>query len=190
MKEVEGRGHAFRMARLVAQQIDDEIMEALSALERAVASESFDLVDGDPQPERHILRDLQRRDIFNGDVFIADKDGIVRLAEPDPTSMVGTDLSDYANVLAALETGQPQVSNLIFGAGLSKPLLLFVFPVTAETGSVVGLVGAIAEPPAPFLADATSGLRAPTVGYVDVVDANGVVLYSTTVDSTLLTCQD
>jgi hypothetical protein len=47
----------LRLAQLLALHIDDHVAESLTLLERAAASEGFDLSDADPEPERRALRE-------------------------------------------------------------------------------------------------------------------------------------
>jgi hypothetical protein len=153
-------------------------------LERATTSQEFDLEDQDPEgpdledpnSNRRLLHDLYRTGFFTYGVFLTDGDGIVQLVEPDSLQFGGADLSTYACIRAALQTGQLQASDLITSTAIPKPFLAFVVPVKDEAGTVVGLIGGATDPTSP-LAGFLPALEGGGGGeYVQVVDANGLVI--------------
>lgn len=169
----------LRQAQLVAAYMDDHVASAFYLLERAVATEGLNLEDADLAPERRALRELYAAGVFTYDVFITDRYGIVRLVVPDLPQVLGADLSVHPHIRAALTTGQPQVSNLIFGAALPRLLISFVVPVKNRTGEVIGLIGGAMDPSASGLMGIVPTLQPPIAGHIDVVDAQGIVLAST-----------
>ncbi len=164
----------LRLAQLVAAHIDDHVAEALALLERAAASEGFDLTDADPEPERRALRELYATGVFAHEVFLLDRQGRVLWMEPPVPAMVGVDLTAEPEVREALETGRPQVGNLSRFHDTQKAKVSFVVPVKDEAGTVVGLIGGATEP-------ASIPIHHPLAGgipgsHIQVVDANGIVL--------------
>jgi len=170
----------LRQAQLVAAYVDHHVTQALRLLERAATlEEGFDLEDADMGPERHVLHELYATGVFTYDVFITDRHGVVRLVVPHLSRVLGADLSAHPHIRAALETGQPQVSNLIIGVVLPRRLISCVVPVKNRSGEVVGLIGGAMDPSAPTLMGMVPTLQPPVAGHVDVVDAEGIVLAST-----------
>jgi len=172
----------LRLAESTAALVDHEVTEAIRLLEDAVSSEGIHLTDTDPALERRALEEVYRAGVFTRGVFITEAHGIVRLAMPERSQLLGVDLSTFPRIRAALESGQPAVSELIRSLGSLPTLIAFVVPITGRDGQVVGLVGGLAKPSTSLFTDFLRTQRPPRLGYVDVVDANGIVLASTDVE--------
>ena len=169
----------LNLARLVAAHIDDHIVATIASLEHAALPEDFDLTDTDWRPERRALRGLGRAGVFSCHVFIADSHGIVILTEPAIPEYVGTDRSSQPHIAAALQTGQPQVSNNFTCPDEVPTNIGFAVPIKDRTGTVVGLLGGVTDPASPSFAGMLEGSPTVEAGHMDIVDANGIVLAST-----------
>jgi putative nucleotidyltransferase with HDIG domain len=164
----------LRLAELVALHVDDHVSQTLALLERAATSEGFDLSDADPEPERRALRDLYRTGFFTYEVFITDKRGIIVWMEPPTPAMVGVDLTSEPEVRQALASGKPQVGNLTPLHDTGKAKVVFVAPVKNQADDVVGLIGGATDPAS--LALIAQPFEKARGGYVQIMDANGLVL--------------
>jgi len=166
----------LRLAELVALDIDDDVSQPLALLERAATSEGFDLTDADPEPERRALRELYRTGFFTYEVFITDKRGIIVWMEPPTPAMVGVDLTSEPEVRQALASGKPQVGNLTPLHDTGKVQVVLVAPVKNQADDVVGLIGGATHPASLALIGSIQPLEKARGGYVQIMDANGLVL--------------
>lgn len=180
LRAVDERGRQIRQERLsMARTIAHEMDRALEHIQRTVqvsmGREGIDLGDQDLEPETHALHDAYLLSMFPiYRLLLLDGGGVVRLAQPEGTELIGTDLSRLAAVARGLESGESVVSGLVPQQALGQPAVLLTVPLM-EGWMVFVAIDLLDESLAGLLASAAPG----QTGHVQLVDREGAVLIST-----------
>lgn len=162
-------------AATVAAHFDAELTIDLEVLQRLASAGAAGLDDGDPAPERRLLRDAHQQLRRREAVFLLGPDGAVIAEEPQgPVSAAPQAAALVAEVLA---TGRPRLSGLVAGdrGGVVHELV----PIRSWQGDVVGVAGGTFRPERRDFERMLRYLRRGTTGFAEVVDEAGTVIAST-----------
>jgi signal transduction histidine kinase/cytochrome b subunit of formate dehydrogenase len=166
------------LAEATAGHVDYVVRQGLQVLEEAAASDGFDLLDADPEPERQLLRQALPAYTF-GRLYLADADGDVLWTEPFDQSLLGLNIGFSRNVEAALDGGRPTVSGLATAMVGEEPVMSMVAPVRGSSGQIVGLLAGDIVLGDTGLADVIRPAAVGSTGYAQIVDSQGTVVAST-----------
>ncbi|MDO9302898.1 MAG: cache domain-containing protein [Anaerolineales bacterium] len=169
----------LELAKSTAHQIDARIQFELTTMESFTRFDGINLADSDFQPEQHLLSTLNRTGYFACDVFITDQNGVVLIAEPADSPLIGNDLSNLPHIKAALQSGLPQVSNHFKCDILGQPnSIALIAPIKDKDGKVLGLLAGVTNPRSRASFNLTSEFPTIPGGHMDLVDSNRNVLAS------------
>ncbi|MBI4494083.1 MAG: PAS domain S-box protein [Chloroflexi bacterium] len=166
------------IAQLTVSFLDSEIEEQFRQLETAAAL-AADATD-DLGSQQHLLRDLLRQpEPFVTSVFLTDRTGRLRWAEPAELAELGADLSSYPHVRAPLATGARYVSGVHTMGATGNPTAVLAVPVIGPDGVPVGVLGAAIDPNHRALHDLVAAARQlGQTGHAELVDQVGRVIVS------------
>jgi signal transduction histidine kinase len=163
-------------AATVAAHLDAELTFDLEVLQRLAAATAAGLADGDPAPERLLLRDALQQFRHREAVFLLDADRAVIAEEPQGRV---SEAPQAAGPLVAdvLASGRPRLSGLVLGdrGGVVHELV----PIRSWRGDVVGVAGGTFRPERRDFEKMLQYLRRGRTGFADVVDSEGRVIAST-----------
>ncbi len=166
------------LAQTAADLTDRVLRQNLQYLQDIAVNPSVNMTDGNQEAAKQALRDAYFHSIFSDGVYILDRNGRVLLMEPTMPDASRRDLSSYANVREALQTGKPSISNLYTTSSTRRPVVTFLYPILDDRHQIVGLVGGDIDVTNPSLTAIIQPVKVGTTGYSQIVDGNGTVLAS------------
>lgn len=160
---------------LVAANIDQELKDRLTALERIAAD--FDASELNSPALLQAI--IERRPIlpllFNGGYYVTDASGTAIASVPVEAGRIGINYMDRNHVAAALGEARSAFSTVVIGKVLQIPVFSLAVPIRNAQGKVMGsLVGVINLSTDNFLDKITSNVYGRTGGYVLVARAGSI----------------
>jgi len=164
---------------LVAENIEQELKERLSALENT----SVDFEEQELNSPVELQGILERRPVlpvlFNGGYFVTDAAGTTIASVPVELGRIGINYAPFNNVAAALG-GRSAIGSLVIGTVLRVPVFSIAVPIRSAQGKVIGsLVGVINLSSENFLNQITSNPYGQTGSYVIVDRQQRMIVTST-----------
>lgn len=166
------------LAQTTADHLSYTLNQNLARLEEITFAEGVDIEDDDPGPEERALHNAYLGSIFRDGVFIIDRDGNVLWTEPAKPGWLDSNIYSYPHVKGSLSTGRPTISNVFALEPSRRQMVSAIVPIKNRQGNIVGAVGGQIDPTGTSLRDLLQPVRLSSA-YIDVVDANGVVVTST-----------
>lgn len=163
-------------ASAVAAHIDSELTFDLEVLQRLAAAAAPGLGDGDPAPERQLLRETLPHFRHRESVFLIDRAHAVVAEEPRGRFSEAPRMA-IALVDEVLASGRPRLSGLVRGerGGVVHELV----PIRDWRGEVVGVAGGTFRPERRDFESMLRHLRRGRTGFAEVVDSEGRIIAST-----------
>ncbi|HEY3359001.1 MAG TPA: ATP-binding protein [Polyangia bacterium] len=161
------------LAQAAADHLDHVIrtnMQYLQELEFAT-----DLERLDPTTAREALRNALRHSVFEA-VFLTDATGHERVRFP---GVAHADREVPAVVTEALRRGVPVLSGVTATVPARRRVVYVIVPLRDPTGKVVSVVGGEIDPTAQGLRGALTTIHVGSSAYMDLLDADGIVIAST-----------
>ena len=154
---------------LVAANIDQELKERMTALERIAG----DLDESELKSPAKLQANLERRSIlpmlFNAGYYVTDAAGTTTASFPVEAGRIGINYRFRNHVAAALGEGKSATSTVDIGKALQVPVFSLAVPIRDAQGKVVGsLVGVINLSSGNFLDKIASNPYGRTGGYLFV----------------------
>ena len=152
---------------LVAANIDQELKERMTALERIAG----DLDESELKSPAKLQANLERRSIlpmlFNAGYYVTDAAGTTTASFPVEAGRIGINYRFRNHVAAALGEGKSATSTVDIGKALQVPVFSLAVPIRDAQGKVVGsLVGVINLSSGNFLDKIASNPYGRTGGYL------------------------
>ena len=165
---------------LVAANIDQELQDRLTALERIAG----DFEDQDLQSPASLQGILEHRPIlpllFNGGYYVTDAAGIISASVPVAAGRIGINHILSNHVATALGEGKSAIGSVMIGKALRVPVFNMAVPMRDARGTVVGsLVGVINLSSDNFLDKIISNPYGRTGGYVLVARQQRLIVTGT-----------
>lgn len=176
------------LARLIRNNIDNIIRDNISRLYDISISGKVDLTDNDFEPERDAIRTAYRYSIFTDGIFLLDKQGNIILNYPERIRDTAINVMSIEPVGRILIQGKPVVSNIYTVEPTKKKVLFVLVPLKDKSGNVVGVAGGEIDPTNPGLTRVLGLIDIGKDTFIDIVDANGVVISSSDPARTLTKC--
>lgn len=167
------------VARVIASHLDHTLEYILKQLQ------GVDFNAGLPTKEQfgpvaNSLRDtLAKSDISAQSIILIGREGKILQTEPDDPGIIGMDMSGYTEVKQTLETGLPTISGLVSSPMIKVPVIFATVPILNEEGTVIGALTSAID-----IEQSSNDAFRPAIivgetGYIEIVDANGIVLSRT-----------
>ncbi len=170
---VTGRAAA---AGAVAAHLDSELTLDLEVLQRLASAAAPALDDGDPAPERQLLRDALPAFRHREAVFLLDRAKTVVAEEPQGRfSEAPRDAIPLVDEV--LQGGRPRMSGLVLGE--RGAVVHELVPIRDWRGDVVGVAGGTFRPERRDFEKMLRHLRRGQSGFAEVVDESGRIVAST-----------
>ncbi len=168
------------IARIIARNLDDTLVHLLMHLEQ----DAHVMNESSPSPEfaaaaKSIRQLFSASDISVVNVMLTDKYGKVLQSDSEGNGIIGVDISQYAEVQRALETGTSAISNQISDSQIEEPVMLAVAPILDENGETGGLLVAEVQIQGSGIRALSQMMQIGSTGYIEVMDANGIVIART-----------
>ena len=165
---------------LVAANIDQELKDRLTALERI----ADDFAEKELKSPAKLQGTLEHRPIlpllFNGGYYVTDATGTATASMPVEAGRIGINYKFRNHVVEALGEGKSATSTVTIGKALSVPVFSLAVPIRNAQGKVVGsLVGVINLSTDNFLDKITSNPYGRTGGYVLVARQQRMIVTGT-----------
>lgn len=167
-------------AALVAANINTELSERLSALEKIAA----DFQDEELESPERLQGIIERRPafslLFNAGYYVTDAAGTAIASVPVEAGRVGINYKFRKHVAGALGEGKLAVSEVDIGKALGVPVFSLAVPIRDSSDKVVGsLVGVISLSSENFLDRIISSNYGQTGGYVLVAKQQRTIVTAT-----------
>ena len=170
----------LQLAQLIARHVDDHIAHILAVMKNVAQMDGLDPTNGNLASKNEALATLRLTGFFSCHVSLTDQHGIVLASEPNIPAMIGADLSDRSHIAAALQTGEPQISNHYACPFAEIPNnIAFTVPIKNKRGEILGLLNGVTDPSSTTFQFVTGSLPPIVDGHLDIIDSNGIVLAST-----------
>ena len=169
--------HRLELAKIIANNIDLLLNNSMSRLYDISLSGNVDLKDGTWGPETDALRNAYEYSIFNGGLFIVDRDGNVVFTYPSlPESHVS--LIDVPYISKVIKGGKPVISDIYTIDKTGRKIIYILTPLKDKNGTVIAAVGGEVDPSSIRFKDMIETVRADKETYVEIVDSKGFVITS------------
>jgi diguanylate cyclase (GGDEF)-like protein len=130
------------LARYVARDIDEKIVQRQTLLERLAAALPQDLLQKPEQLRDWLKEHYEYQPLFSAGLFVTDARGI---ALADYPVLAGRENADYADrdyIRAAL-TGNSYIGRPVIGRAAKEPVLPIAAPIKNSKGEVIGVMAGI-----------------------------------------------
>jgi signal transduction histidine kinase len=161
------------LASALAARLDDEVEHTLVTLGAIPSSPRFDASDCDSG--RAGMHQARLRHRYLEGVAVTDSRGAIRCEEPSGCG--GSVLPGLPAVTEALTTGRPGASGLLRGP---PPVIILLAPFRDWQGHVAGTMVGRIDPASPAWAELLGPRGGGSGAWVELVDADGAILASTT----------
>ncbi len=166
------------VAKLVGNEINDEINERLLALHRAASVLAGTNAHHSPQEQLELMPEFQA--LFNGGVFVTDIDGVAIASLPLSAQRIGVSYAERDYFQKALVGGRSIVGMPVMGKKLYVPVIGLATPLRDGLGAVVGvLVGIVNLEESSFLDKLVNNRYGETGGYLVVSRTARLVVTAT-----------
>lgn len=133
----------FSVVTAVAQNVNDELTNHLLALETVANDMDADLLTRRDALQARLAQRSLLQILFNGGVFVTNKDGTVIADLPLSAQRLDFDYKDRDFIAAVLKDGKPTIGRPVMGRALRSPVFAISVPVRDAQGNTIGvLVGA------------------------------------------------
>lgn len=178
-KNIEGlMSNKIVLARSLRQNVDDIIKDNINRLYDISISGSVYLEDGDFGPEKDALKRAYRYSIFTGGVFLLDKGGSVVLNYPERIMDASLNLLSIEPISRIIALKKPVVSNMYEVDPSKRKVLFILVPLKDRNDNYVGVAGGEIDPTNPRLSRRLRLGEAEQDAYIDIMDANGMIIAS------------
>ena len=170
----------FATVSFIAAQVNDELSERLAALEQ-IAKQIDPPLMGDPAAlQARLDQRLTLQLLFNGGIFITDRDGTAIADVPLSAGRIGTNYMDRESVSIPLKEGKTLIGKPAMGKKLEAPIFSMVAPIRDAPGKVIGAVVATVNLGNPnFLDKITQGHYGQSGGYLLIAPQHNLFVTAT-----------
>lgn len=130
----------FSTAKVIASEIELELNERLSALDRVSETVTQEMLANPVELQTHMARQLILQNSFTGGAFITGADGVVIASFPF-ADLVGVSLIDRDYIQATLSNDAPAIGRPVLSKKLGFPALVMAVPIHDSSGHVIGVIG-------------------------------------------------
>ncbi|MDN3556126.1 diguanylate cyclase [Halomonas maura] len=174
--EASNRAHLRYEARLIADELTDQVETRLQALQRLAGSlQTQQRGQGASRLGDALRGNEALLEWFDG-LLVADAEGHIQAAWPDRRRLQGGKIADRDYFRSVRAFKRPHVSEPIIGRASGTPLVLFAVPRLDRAGRFQGLVGGIVRLDS-GLFGRLDRLRLGQEGFAAVMSASGTFLF-------------
>ncbi len=168
------------LARLVRNNIDAVLQDTINRLYDISLSGAVDLRDHDFRPEQEALKTAYRYSLFTDGVFLLDRSGKTILDYPGRIGEAPPTVTNGAAMSRMLFRNRPVISNVLILGPSRRKVVTVLVPLQDRNGFLVGAAGGVIDTTNPLLLRKLGLIDMGENETIDVVDANGVILASST----------
>jgi len=136
------------LARYVARDVDDKIVQRQALLQRLAAAMPPDLLEQPGKLQLWLQEHFEYQPLFSAGLFVVDARGVALADYPVLDGRVGADYSDRDYIAAGL-AGNHYVGRPVMGRAAKEPILPIGAPVRNSRGEVKGVLAGISTLAAP-----------------------------------------
>jgi signal transduction histidine kinase len=165
------------LAGLISDYIEFSLQNNLNRLYDISLSGKVDLRDNDWEPESKALETAYKYSLFTDGVFLLDKSGNQLLTYP-PRDEYFQNLSYIHYVNQVLLDKKPVISGVYTLEPIKKQVIFMMVPLRDKGGDIVGVAGGVLNPTYPFINQVLHSVSVGKKSYIEVIDANEIVIAS------------
>ncbi|WP_244612986.1 sensor domain-containing diguanylate cyclase [Modicisalibacter radicis] len=167
--------HLKYEARLIAEQVDQELSLRLDALQRLGDTLDPVMADDPAYARAKLAQNDVLLELFDA-LMVADGNGHVVSRWPEPQTPRRVDISDrmYFQFISSVE--RPYISEPFVGHFSHTPLIMLGTPLKDSDGQFVGMLGGVINVLKGSLFDRLRHIRIGSEGYASIITASGRVL--------------
>ncbi len=168
------------IAKLVADNIDTEVTAVLEMLTQVAGHQALDLEDGDLEPEKRLLQEVQSQATMRTyRLILMDNQATVLWSEPLDLAILGLNLMDRPDIQEVRRTGRATVSDVVLSRPSGAPVIHLTVPVWGRGTGMTGLLTGEIEPQYGSFSAFLRPVRLSGTAHIEVMDRQGFVLAST-----------
>jgi diguanylate cyclase (GGDEF)-like protein/PAS domain S-box-containing protein len=161
----------FATVSLIATQINRELTGRLDALERTAHLAAKAMRQGPATLQSLLEQQPALQVLFNGGMYITDREGTAIADYPLPVTRVGVDYSDREYIATPLREKRAVIGQAVIGKRSGAPVFVMAVPIRDADGRVLGVLAGVTRlSAASFLDEVAASHYGKTGGYL-VVDA-------------------
>lgn len=164
------------LVQALADNLDYILKSNLIILQEVALSARFGFEKETLETLKSTLREAYLQSIFTGGVFLVDRAGKIIWMEPQRGSLKTDGFSLLQPIRQVLESGRPEVSNLVVEG---RRRIYGVVPIRNSRSELAGAVGGELDPESSRFQSLVHPIRLGDTTYIDLVDGHGIVLAST-----------
>ncbi|WP_249260635.1 sensor domain-containing diguanylate cyclase [Halomonas caseinilytica] len=168
------RTHLRYEARLIADELTQQVETRLSALERL--ADRLDMADAEAEGRGALRQSDALLEWFNG-LVVADAEGRIVSDWPRVEGRAGRYIGDRAFFRHVRAFKRPYVSEPFRGRNDGAPQVMFLVPRLDEAGDFQGMVGGVVNIRGGELFNRLGRIRLGARGYAAVITSSGHILY-------------
>jgi signal transduction histidine kinase len=165
------------LAGLISDYIEFSLQNNLNRLYDISLSGKVDLSDNNWEPESRALETAYKYSLFTDGVFLLDKSGNQLLTYP-PRDEYFQNLSYIHYVNQVLLDKKPVISGVYTLEPIKKQVIFMMVPLRDKGGNIVGVAGGVLNPTYPFINQVLHSVSVGKKSYIEVMDANEIVIAS------------
>lgn len=167
------------IARIVANHLDQTLNYILVQLRDTARTGDYSGTTGFGAAATSLRETLRESGIRVNSVYVIDAAGIVTFAQPSDPGIIGFSMTGYAEIKNNLAAGAPSVSGLVSKPLTETPTVLASVPIENAMGEIVGVLACSIDTEKSSIGAFAQTIQVGKTGYVEVVDANGIVVART-----------
>jgi PAS domain S-box-containing protein len=135
----------FATVSLLAEQVNQELVDRLAALEKVASDISPALLGNAAALQRQLKSRTDLLHLFNAAIFVTRADGTVIAGVPDSATRRGVNLAERDYMVAAVKHGKPSVGLPVLGKATGAPGFTMAAPILDARGQVIGVVAGVVQ---------------------------------------------
>ncbi|HEY5580987.1 MAG TPA: GGDEF domain-containing protein [Rhodoferax sp.] len=128
----------FSTATFVAEEVNHELDDRLSALERLAKTLTPALLTNAASLQSSLDEHTFLLSLFNGGINVLSLDGVIISTTPPDPARLGVSYMDRDYVVSALKDGKTSIGRPVMGKVLKAPIFSMIVPIRDASGKVIG----------------------------------------------------
>ena len=133
----------FATAAMVASQVNSELGNRISILEKVAALATPAMLAGPAGIQHFVEQRPALQSMFNGGLIAVDRNGTAIADYPVATGRLGINYIDVDSVASALKEGKPAISQAVLGKKINAAIFGITVPIRDAEGKTIGALSGI-----------------------------------------------
>ena len=159
----------FSTTTLLAAQINDELESRIQLAAKTARAAGPTLQMGADSVQTFIDSRIAQHDLFNGGLFVVDRQGHVIADSPQTAGRLGTTIQGNDAILAALHGGKSSVSKPGRDPRTGAPFFTFTAPIFDDDLAIIGALSGVVDMAQPNFLDQITDHRYGETGHYQLI---------------------